>query len=103
MKWKARATRMVIATRMNAGSMESLGALEHDLLEDVGDVFGFVGRVFQHFVEFLELDQRDGVALVGEEIGNGAASDAVRFVLQAINLDAIPDDIVMTVECGDGV
>ena len=49
-----------------------LGALDDDGFEHVGCVLGFVGGVFQHFVQFLQLDELDGIFFVFEEIGDGA-------------------------------
>src|SRR5438034_3301948 len=60
-------------TRMRSVRPASISSasrvLDHDRLDDVGDVFAAVERDLDERVDVLPLDDLDGVALVREELG----------------------------------
>src|ERR1041384_7421566 len=73
-----------------------LGVLNDYVLQNVRHVFAIIDGGFEKLVDFLELDQRDGVLLFVEQIGDGAAPDQIGFILQPVDLDAmVPDWAVL--------
>src|SRR5580704_7906505 len=64
-------------------------ALDDDALDDVGDIFAFVDGGFDHFKDFLPLDDLDGVFFLIEELGDERAAEAVAFVFVAVDLNTM--------------
>src|SRR5450759_4017324 len=87
MKSKASATNTTKRTRL-IGAARGSGGLQHDLLEDVRDVFAAVRGFFENLVYFLPLHEDDGVLLRLEELPDGDAIQAVGLVLEAVDLHA---------------
>src|SRR5438045_3275875 len=69
------------------------GALQQDCFQNVGRVFRFVRGRFKYFVEFLQLDEIDGILFFLEELGNGFASDLVGHVLEPVYFHAVRHDV----------
>src|SRR6266550_7833557 len=61
-------------------------ALQRDCLQYVGRVLCFVGRGLKHFVQFLDLDELNGIFFIIEKIRNGFAAQAIGLVFQAMDL-----------------
>src|ERR1035437_7414062 len=80
-----------------------LGALDDDGFEHVGCVLCFVGGGFQHFVQFLQLDELNGVFFVFEEIGNGSATDVIGHVLEAVYFVTMLHDVAVLFEQGNAL
>src|SRR4030095_8917067 len=62
------------------------GVLEHDALNDVGDVLALVGRRLERLVHGLELDELADVALLPEESGDRVSHDLVGLRLEPVDL-----------------
>src|SRR5574341_1714838 len=77
------------------------GALQDDALQHVGHVFAVVAGGFQDLVELLEFDESDGVLLALEQGGDGFARHPVSLVLQAFDLYAIVEDVVVLLQQRD--
>src|SRR5579859_4429725 len=69
-------------------------AFQHHAFKDVGSVFRFVSGGFQDFIQLFELDERNGVLFFFEQNSNGGAGNAVGFIFQAIDLDAVLQHVV---------
>src|SRR4051794_39064275 len=69
------------------------GALQQNGFQHVGRVFSFVRGRFEHFVEFLQLDEIDGIFFFLEELGNSFTGDLVSNVLQPVYLHAVRHDV----------
>lgn len=67
-------------------------------MEGVGDIFAVVGSDFQQFVDLFQLDDADGILFVVEQLRNGGPRDLIGVVLQAIDLDAMGDDVIFLAE-----
>src|SRR2546430_16707525 len=80
MKSKTRATKTM---KMTAESTGDSGHLEDDSLDHVGHVLTAVGDRLQRLVDFLPLDDLDGVGLGLEQLGQAVAQQLVGAVLQA--------------------
>src|SRR6267154_2101249 len=98
-KSKIKATMMVMTTSSTSAFTErgswvawirrNLGALQHDCFQYIGSILGFIGRVLEHLIEFLHLDELDRIFLVLEEDGNGLAADLVGFILESVDFLAM--------------
>src|SRR3954462_13023915 len=88
MKSNVSATRM---SRTTIGSM-SAGALpvfHDDALDDVGDVLAAIGGLLEEIERFLPLDDDDRIAFLVEQPDDRLLMDAVGFVLEPIDFDAV--------------
>src|SRR5712692_9743909 len=101
MKSKASATRMRNpTTNMLALSvavvrgLASLGVLECDALDDVGDIFAPVDGVLEEFVDILPLDDPQRVLAVLKQPRHGAPEQRVAFILAAVDLHAHLQDAI---------
>src|SRR5437899_9730419 len=84
MKSKIRATRMMKAMRVSTS-----GHLENDPLDHVGHVLAAVGDDLHRLVDFLPLDDLDGVARGLEHGGQALTQETVGTVLEAVHLDGV--------------
>src|SRR5438132_9953493 len=92
-KASATATRNTITPNPSAAaSIENSrplsGVLEHDTLDQIGDVFALVGHRFEELIDFLELDDFLGVGLLAEELRHRRAHDMVRIGLEPVDFSA---------------
>src|SRR2546426_3002587 len=87
MKSKISATMTMRMTTESTG--ETSGHLEDDSLDHVGHVLTAVGDRLQRLVDFLPLDDLDGVGLGVEQLGQALAQHPVGGVLQAIDLHRV--------------
>src|ERR1035438_7241879 len=87
MKSKASATNTTKRTKL-IGAARGSGGLQHDLLEDVRDVFAAVRGRFENLVDLLPFHERDRILFRLEEVSDGNAVQAVGFVLEAADLHA---------------
>ena len=69
--------------------------LDHHALEDVRDVLASISGVFEKVERLFPLDDHDRIALLVEETTDGLLMDAVRFVLEAIDLDGVIDETLV--------
>ena len=70
-------------------SIDALSVLDHDALEDVGDVLAAIGGVLEEVERLLPLDHDDRIALVVEQPADRLLVDAVGFVLEPVDLDRV--------------
>src|SRR5579859_2620569 len=76
-------------------SIVHLCAFKHHAFQDVGRVFSFVRGGLQDFIQFFELDQGNRVFLFLEQDGDGRTRHAVGLIFQAIDFNAVFQDVVM--------
>ena len=55
----------------------------------VGGVFGFVGRVFEDFVQFFELDELNRIFFVLKKISDSSSAYVIGHILKAVDLFAV--------------
>ena len=67
----------------------ALTVLDHDALEDVGDVLAAVGRVLEEVERLLPLHHDDRIALFVEQPADRLLVDAIGFVLEPVDLDRV--------------
>lgn len=63
--------------------------LDRDPLDDVGDILAFIDRGLEKGVDLLPLDDLEGIAAAGEEVGDRLPGELVTLVLEAVDLDPI--------------
>src|SRR5262245_33018222 len=81
---KAKAATMVAMTRKVMTGLRS-GVLEDHALDHVGDVLAAVARRLHELVDLLPLDDLDGISLLAEQPGDGAAQDGVGLVFEPVD------------------
>jgi hypothetical protein len=69
---------MRAATTQN---IDALPVLDHDALEDVGNVLALIGRVLMEIQRLLPFHDDDRVVLIVEKTAHGLLIDLVRLVL----------------------
>src|SRR5882724_65708 len=79
----------------NIALLHFLRALEDYAFQNIGSVFSLVCGCLQDFIQFFKLDQGDWIFLFFEQHGNGGAGDAVGFIFQPVDFDAVLKHVVM--------
>src|ERR1700733_14300852 len=74
------------------------GGLQDDALDDIGDVFAFVYSGFDHFKNFLPLDDLYRILLFVEELRDQRAAKAVALVFAAIDFYGVFQRLFRRVE-----
>src|SRR5215469_14802646 len=93
MKSNTRAIKMIDMANRRMGLISTV--FDHHSLEHIGHVFAAIGGIFQELVHFLQLHEGNGIFLIVEEIGDGAADDAVGHILEAVDFDAVLGDLLL--------
>src|ERR1700722_11593144 len=83
-KASVRKTTTIRSEKLDMGRRS--GGLQDDALDDIGDVFAFVHSGFDHFKNFLPLDDLHRISLFVEKLGDQRAAKAVALVFAAIDL-----------------
>src|SRR5262245_7458997 len=86
----------ISATRM---APLRLGVLDRDPLDDVGHVFALVDRRLEEGVDVLPLEDLDRVA-AREEVGRRLPGKLIALVLEAMDLDPVPVEVLEAAEMG---
>src|SRR5581483_2224277 len=105
-KSKVSATSTVIISSRRSGltrfpvcqSVTASCVLQYYGFQDIGNIFRLVRGRFQEFEQFLDLDEVDRIRLVIKKIGYGDAGNLVGFILQAIDFDAMRQDVAILVQ-----
>ena len=74
---------------------DGLAILHDHILKRVRDVFAVISRLFQQLVDLFQLHDADGVFLVREQVADRLADDIVSDILDAIDLDAVINDLAV--------
>src|SRR4051794_7787093 len=65
------------------------GVFQDHAFDDVGDVLATIGGRLEQLVQLFPLDDRDRILFLAEQPRNGTAKHGIRFVLEAVDLDAL--------------
>src|SRR5690606_24332076 len=82
------------AAATTARIIHSASGMPHrHAFEDVGHILASVGGLLEHLVDFLELDDPQGVRRVGKQAGQGMAQFRVGLVFQLVEAHGVVADL----------
>src|SRR5579863_1721984 len=96
-KARVRKTTMIRSEKLDMDRRS--GGFQDDALDDIGDVLAFVDGGFDHFENFLPLDDLHRILFLVEELRDQRAAYSIAFVLAAVNLDGELKRLFGRVEC----
>ena len=77
------------------------GVLDDQAFDDVRDILAAIRRTLEDVENFLPLQHEDGIRLVREQSADGRLVNAVRFVLQTVDLHCRVCHTMATLQRGD--
>jgi len=76
--------------------------LDHHALEDVRHVLATIGGILEEIKRFLPLHDRQRVVFVVEQPADRLLMNAVRFILETVDLDGVAEDAFVLLERIEG-